>query len=1504
MSDLKIQGEVQLSAEGAEAALDRVGDKAGQMATRLQTEAGKAGAAVDGIGSGATKSAAEFSRAEGSIAASIKRATSNLENLGKTASQRLELRIADKGLDPGRFEPLLAKLRELESAQGRVGISAAQTAAAMRSVPAQMTDIIVSLQAGQAPMTVLMQQGGQLKDMFGGAGAAARAIGGYVVGMINPITVAMAAAAGLGYALSEGSAESRRLATALIMTGNAAGTTVGQLQMVAQSVSDATGASRGAVAGVLEQLASTGQVAAANLGRVAASAVAMGRATGQSTEEMVKQFAELGKSPVDAVLKLNDQYRFLTAEVYKQIKALEEQGRTAEAGALAQSTYADAMKERAAAVEANLGNLEKAWRGVKDGAMAAWDAMLNIGRDSTLEKKLADAKGDLASGMYLGSEKDKRWEITVLEEAIAAEKERNRVKVEGNEAEKAGIEWMREGDKWLSKAQEKKRDIAKLDSLYVEAARGAAGDAQKQVTLLGEYQSRLAQINEKYKEKSPATKIDQSTKDEGKAYAQFFEDLAKAEEKAAFAGMEFSDSQKAMNKLMEAPWWKDAPESVKEWVSQQYAAVRAQEQAADATKKQTEWEKQLADYRKKSIASATEEADALIKKAQAAEDENMRIGATTEQLTDLIRKRYDEQIALKRSEVALLKSSDGYKEQGNQIRGQVAVIEQQIDALERLKNAEVARPALQQQAQAWQEFTRDIEQSLTDALMRSFEAGDSFSQAFAKSLQNMFKTMVLKFTVQAIVGGAGQLLGISTSAGAANAFSTVSNMASGAGGLYQLYNGYTAGTGTGMMGSVGNYLGGTGMVGGYYAGSQAAATAVMGEYAGATGASVGGVGVGSMAASGTTAGAAAGTEGALAGMGPYGWMALAALAAFAIFSKSGGGPKQEGGAVRGIDSVGNISAFSTGDYYSDGRNNNLGYGANAGMSDLVGSSLTSIQGYVSSLGGQRGAFGLGLKYNTDPQGNAPDMVATDVYDASGNLYFHHDNNSVNRGDYQKEIANEIKRATIAAVDLADINPIFEAIVHGIDEATASTEQLDAAINSLNAARQAIDLAKLMGMDEASYTALLTNTKDISGLSTAMSTYYASYYPQEKQRQGLMDSMSKQFDKLGVSMPLTRDGFRDLMDSLDLTTTSGRATYNALLALSPQFLAVADAAQQAAQEFMGFDAAGLGKMLLDAAFNPVAGMTAAESFAQSLESSVRQALISSTVGNIATSIYNAIVVPMVAGAAVSDAAINQVVAQAQMAISTLGLVLKGLDLTAITNAARAILPSLQQFAPAPEVPSYTATAAVHQQAAEQAASAIKQEWQSVADAILGTMRELRGEILDDSRNFAAEQARFAMATAAARAGDRSAAEQLPTLARSVVDLGKAVTATAADQALLTAQTLASLRTTVEGIGSQYGVQIPAFAAGGDFGGGLRLVGERGPEVEATGPARIFSNEQLRDALQGGNVAEEVRALREEVRALREANSEENRSIAGHAYKTAKTLERITPDGDAMATRTAA
>jgi lambda family phage tail tape measure protein len=312
----------------------------------------------------------------------------------------------------------------------KLGISAKQTAAALRGVPAQFTDIAVSLQGGQAPLTVLLQQGGQLKDMFGGVGPAAKALGGYVAGLINPFTLAGAAAVALAVAYNQGSKEADAFNNSLILSGKVAGTTADALGTIARDVSASVGTT-GAAADVLAQLAGSGKIATESFEEIAVAALSMQQATGKAAEDTVAEFVKIGKDPVAAAKELNDQYHFLTQSIYSQIVAAKESGDTTEASRLLTEAYANAIRNRTAEMTGNLGLIERAWLGIKSAALGALDATLNVGRDSTLGEQLADAKkrlADLTAGGRDAAKEDPfRYESTTkeigfLEMQIEAEK--------------------------------------------------------------------------------------------------------------------------------------------------------------------------------------------------------------------------------------------------------------------------------------------------------------------------------------------------------------------------------------------------------------------------------------------------------------------------------------------------------------------------------------------------------------------------------------------------------------------------------------------------------------------------------------------------------------------------------------------------------------------------------------------------------------------------------------------------------------------------------------------------------------------------------------------------------------------------------------------------------------------------------------------------------------------------------------------------------------------------
>lgn len=276
----------------------------------------------------------------------------------------------------------------------RAGMSVNQLKNAIRGVPAQFTDIAVSIQGGMSPLTVFLQQGGQLKDMFGGAGNAARALGGYVSGLINPFTVTAAAIAGIGVAYFQGSKEQDAFMVSMAKTGNSAGVTTSSLKAYAEQIS-ATVGTQGKAAESLNIFIDSGVKAGASLSRLTETAIAWEKATGEGVDKVAAKYVALQNDPLKAAMKLNEGMNFLTLSVYEQVKSLEEQGRTTDAAKVAMDALDSAMAERSKTIEQNLGSIQRGWNGITGAAKKAWDAMLNVGRPASINDQLLDVEKQL-----------------------------------------------------------------------------------------------------------------------------------------------------------------------------------------------------------------------------------------------------------------------------------------------------------------------------------------------------------------------------------------------------------------------------------------------------------------------------------------------------------------------------------------------------------------------------------------------------------------------------------------------------------------------------------------------------------------------------------------------------------------------------------------------------------------------------------------------------------------------------------------------------------------------------------------------------------------------------------------------------------------------------------------------------------------------------------------------------------------------------------------------------
>ena len=220
-----------------------------------------------------------------------------------------------------------------------------------------------------------------------GAGAGSSALG--LLALVGPIMAVTAVLGALTYGYYQGSEETKAFNNALILTGNYAGTSAGQLSDMAREVS-ATVGTTGDAAASLAKLAGSGVIAGDSFKEIADAAAAMEDATGKSVDATIAEFVKIAKDPVSAAKELNDQYHFLTASVYSQIVALKEQGDTIGAAKLLTDTYADTVKGRAGEITQNLGTIERAWKGITDEARKSLDAIKNIGRDEGPAKRIAE----------------------------------------------------------------------------------------------------------------------------------------------------------------------------------------------------------------------------------------------------------------------------------------------------------------------------------------------------------------------------------------------------------------------------------------------------------------------------------------------------------------------------------------------------------------------------------------------------------------------------------------------------------------------------------------------------------------------------------------------------------------------------------------------------------------------------------------------------------------------------------------------------------------------------------------------------------------------------------------------------------------------------------------------------------------------------------------------------------------------------------------------------------
>lgn len=333
--------------------------------------------------------------------------------IGKTHAELMELKAAELGLSK-EAAPLIAKLKDQGRAMNAAGISAGQYRQAMRMLPAQITDVVTSLASGMPVWMVAIQQGGQIKDSFGGIGNTFKVLLSY----INPVTAGIGVLVGSLGLLAKAGYDSYKSITdmqnALVETGGYAGVTAEDLDSVSKKIAQTSNSTIGSIREIVTELASSGKYTREQIQNITKATAEWSTATGKSASKIIAEFDKIASDPVKGLAKLNEQYNFLEKGQLTYIDTLSRTKGETEAVSEATKLFAEVMEKRMKSIADNATPLEKMWNDIKQWASDAWgwvgdhtlgalNLIIDVVQGTVIQVKMILAKGDEYISNFIAS---------------------------------------------------------------------------------------------------------------------------------------------------------------------------------------------------------------------------------------------------------------------------------------------------------------------------------------------------------------------------------------------------------------------------------------------------------------------------------------------------------------------------------------------------------------------------------------------------------------------------------------------------------------------------------------------------------------------------------------------------------------------------------------------------------------------------------------------------------------------------------------------------------------------------------------------------------------------------------------------------------------------------------------------------------------------------------------------------------------------------------------------
>ena len=533
--------------------------------------------------------------------------------------------------------------------------------------------------------------------------------------------------------------------------------------------------------------------------------------------------------------------------------------------------------------------------------------------------------------------------------------------------------------------------------------------------------------------------------------------------------------------------------------------------AAMAALNDRDAQKAAEEARKKLLETIGKQNEDLVKQIEAQKKANEESGLSREEIRRLEIQRLREAAATAEQTVQLRIQSGINDETTEQYRKQAENLRKLADEKEKGIHVEAAKEA----RDAWAETTESIYDGLTDALMRAFESGKGFMDAFKQVLKNAFKTLVLEPTIRAVMaplagaiggfmGGAPGVAGASTGGGGSGLLGNIGTIA-GVGGVF----------GSAITGGLASYLGGASAVGGLTAGGFSA--------------------LGSSIAAGSLSGIAASLGTLVGTLGP---IALGVALLVKGFSR---GPKQTTATgIEGIIGGGEVDARQFADWIKKGgwfRSDKRG----TDFSTLSEETAASLNQTAAAVFNQSKMFVEAIGLSADSLRDVNTRIRVQL------------------GKDEAENAKAIEAAFAQyredlALSLGDALLPFQKAGETLSatlERLAAISTFSTDINALGGIFSRVAQLSISAKEE-----LIGFAGGIEAFLQKTKAFIQNYYSQEEQFALQAKQIKAALGELGITQNVsTREDFRRIVEAVDVTTTEGRKQLDALLSLAQAFAPV-------------------------------------------------------------------------------------------------------------------------------------------------------------------------------------------------------------------------------------------------------------------------------------------------------------------------------------------------------------